>query len=130
MQSRAAVDQGGEQMSTRKSRKSKPLPKPNVSTRQGPKDSVNWEEHGERVREAVAFSTDFFTRANVDNIAKASSAVAAKKSYFSGMIEMLEVARHALGFWGADQILLELERLNIKRCQSNEGAERPEAGPV
>lgn len=43
---------------------------------------------------------------------------------------MLSVARNALGFWGANQILMELERLNMKRASPEVDAEWPDTRPV
>ena len=96
----------------------------------GSKGSTSWEEHGGRVRAEVAIGTSLFMRANEERIAKASSAAAAKNSYASGMIDMLSVARSTFGFWGAEQILMELERLNRKHAPPKADADGPDASPI
>lgn len=96
----------------------------------GPAGCVSWEEHEDRVKAAVSVATALFLQANGHNIQKASGEVAARNSYLSGMIDMLTVARHAVGFWGADQILLELERLNQKRAPDEAGTGAPAAQPA
>jgi len=95
-------------------------------------DSVTWEEHGERARVAIGIGTGLFLKANAERIERSSGEVAARNSYMSGMIDVLTIARNALGFWGAHQILLELERLNMSRIPAAVGPEGPNqrsAGP-
>jgi len=106
----------------KKGKKSKT--KPDDGRTEGPNGSATWEEHSERVLKALSIGTGHFLRANAERIGSATSQVAAKNSYMSGMIDVLTVARNALGFCGADQILLELERLNVKRAPM-EGASGP-----
>lgn len=98
----------------------KGAPKPRRCANQGPRASTSWEEHGERVSAAIAIGTDVFLHTNKDRIVRASSTQAAKNSYVAGMIDMLSLARGALGFCGADMILLELERLNMRRFADEE----------
>jgi hypothetical protein len=117
-------------MSAKKVKENNTPTVPTGVSESGPKGSASWEEHGERVRVAVAVGTSLFTRVNEGRIAKASSAEAAKSSYVSGMIDMLSVARNALGFWGADQILMELERMNGKRISGRDGKQDPLTGPA
>jgi hypothetical protein len=99
--------------------------KPRKVQNGGPVDSVTWEEHGERARFAIGIGTGLFLKANAERIEKSTSEVAARNSYMSGMLDMLTVARNALGFWGAHQILLELERLNMNRIPAVVGPEGP-----
>jgi len=105
----------------KKGKKSKTKPEKRQSA--GPDDSVTWEEHGERVRFALAIGTGLFLKANAERIEGSSSEVAARNSYMSGMLDMLTIARNAIGFWGAHQILMELERLNRKRSPAGSGPE-------
>jgi hypothetical protein len=103
------------------------------SEAQGPSKraaSESWEEHAKRAQAAVAITTDLFLRANDSNIAKSTSAVAAKSSYVSGMFNTLSAARNALGFWGADQILRELERLNANCTRGGGSSREPETSLV
>ncbi len=99
--------------------------KPKKVQNGGPVDSVTWDEHGERARFAIGIGTGLFLKANAERIEKSANEVAARNSYMSGMIDMLTIARNALGFWGAHQILLELERLNMSRIPAVVGPEGP-----
>lgn len=89
------------------------------------RSSAGWEEHSERVMAAIRCSTDFFMRSNEERIAGSSSAVTAKNSYITGMIDMLTTARNTFGFWGAEQILQELERQVAKHSQEQEARVGP-----
>lgn len=81
-------------------------------SRRTAKGSATWEEHNERVKYAVALGTERFLREHKDKIEVSSGESVARNSYLSGMIDMLSIARGTFGFWGADQILDELERIN------------------
>ena len=65
--------------------------------------------------DAVEKSTDIMMATFLDKIRKASSEESARRSYVTGMTDMLTVARKALGFWGAEQVRMELERWNAVR---------------
>lgn len=68
--------------------------------------------HKDKALDAVEKSTDIMMATFLDKIQKASSEESARRSYVTGMTDMLTVARKALGFWGAEQIRMELERWN------------------
>lgn len=79
-----------------------------------------------RAKAAVAFRTGQFVGEHEDRIREAPVEDAARNSYLSGMLDMLTVARNVLGFWGADQIITELERSNE---ESRDRARKILSGP-
>lgn len=89
-------------------------------------DCVTEEEraHEERAFEVISRSSQSWMRENKEDIRKASGEECAQKSYMGGMLDMLMVARHALGLWGADQLVSHLDRMGGHSC-----AEGPREGP-
>lgn len=83
-------------------------------SRSAARRSETWEEHALRARAAVAVSTRRFIRENREGIEGSPSEEVASNSYLAGMLDMLSMARGTFGFWGADQVLDELERYNRK----------------
>jgi hypothetical protein len=71
-----------------------------------------WLTHEDKVMAAIEKRTDIWMADLIDKIRKASSEESARKSFVAGMTNMITVARNALGFWGAEQVLMELERWN------------------
>lgn len=71
--------------------------------------------HEVRMREAMRNSAIVFMVDHGEQIKKASSEEAAYSSYVCGVIDALTVARHALGFWGVEEIRKEFERWNSMR---------------
>ncbi|MEW5747585.1 MAG: hypothetical protein AB1793_02185 [Candidatus Thermoplasmatota archaeon] len=92
------------------------------------RQSDTWEEHALRARAAVAVSTRRFIRENRQGIEESPSEEVASNSYVAGMLDMLSMARGTFGFWGADQVLDELERYNRKRSADG-GRPRALLGP-
>ena len=71
-----------------------------------------WLTHEDKVMAAIEKRTDIWMADLIDKIRKASSEESARKSFVAGMTNMITVTRNALGFWGAEQVLMELERWN------------------
>jgi hypothetical protein len=85
------------------------------------RQSRTWEEHSLRAKAAISLSTRRFIRENREGIDESTQEEVASNSYVAGMLDMLSIARGAFGFWGADQILDELERYNRRRSLGREG---------
>lgn len=118
-------------VATKKSR-GRSSPKRKRKSKRAAKSSATWEEHSERVRHQVALSTERFLQDNREKIGSSPAERIARNSYLAGMIDMLSTARGTFGFWGADQILSELERVNRRFAQVDlsQGTESVMAGDV
>lgn len=113
--------EGENRMAVRKGKGKKPSDKRKRRSRRATRDSATWEEHNERVRYAVVVGTERFLRENKERIERSSGESVARNSYLSGMLDMLSIARGTFGFWGADQILNELERANRRFAKTDPG---------
>ncbi len=107
---------GTHMVATKKSR-GRSSPKRKRKSKRAGKGSATWEEHNERVRYQAALSTERFLQENREKIGSSPAESIARNSYLAGMIDMLSTARGTFGFWGADQILSELERVNRRFAQ-------------
>jgi hypothetical protein len=70
--------------------------------------------HDDRALAAIGRSVAAWTKANAEPIKSSSPEECAAKSYMGGMFDMLMVSRHALGIWGAEQIVSQLERMSCE----------------
>jgi hypothetical protein len=85
---------------------------PSIDSSDAGHRAIGHREHARLAIAAVRVSTEHMMSANIEHVRKATSEESAYKSYASGMIDMLSIARTALGFWDAEQIRQELERQN------------------
>ena len=115
-------------MSERRSHQGVPARRGSRRQRSRTRRSETWEEHALRARAAVAVSTRRFIRENRQGIEESSGEEVASNSYVAGMLDMLSMARGTFGFWGADQVLDELERYN-RRHSADGGRPRALQGP-
>jgi hypothetical protein len=74
-------------------------------------------DNSPRLKAAVEESLRFFVEANRGNIRKSGKEHIASASYCGGMVDMVMVIKNALGNWGVDQLLTELESCNSRRFE-------------
>jgi len=67
-------------------------------------------EQSEEIKAAVEESKRRFLENNRENIRRSGKERIASESYRGGMVDMIMTVRNALGKWGVEQLLTELEK--------------------